>query len=78
MIFGTASLSTRYCVGIGKGVDVQAKLPLLSTYMGHVSIVSTQYYIQFVESLSAAASTLFEKRYGKLLAEVRGSDGGEK
>ena len=61
-----------------EGVDVQAKLPLLATYMGHVSVVSTQYYIQFVESLSAAASTLFEKRYGKLLAAVRGSDGGER
>src|SRR5207248_3334546 len=31
------------------GVDVQARLPLLATYMGHVSIVSTAYYLQFVE-----------------------------
>jgi integrase len=28
-----------------KGVDVQAKLPLLATYMGHVSIASTEYYL---------------------------------
>ena len=28
-----------------EGEDVQAKLPLLSTYMGHVSIVSTAYYL---------------------------------
>lgn len=60
------------------GVDVQAKLPLLATYMGHVSVASTQYYIQFVESLSAAASTLFEKRYGKLLTAAPGNDGGER
>ena len=41
------------------GVDVQAKLPFLAHYMGHVSIVSTAYYLQFVESLAAAASTRF-------------------
>ena len=31
------------------GLDVQAKLPFLAAYMGHVSIVSTAYYLQFVE-----------------------------
>jgi integrase len=31
------------------GTDVQAKLPLLATYMGHVSIASTQYYLRFIE-----------------------------
>ena len=30
-------------------LDVQAKLPFLAAYMGHVSIVSTAYYLQFVE-----------------------------
>jgi integrase len=49
------------------GVDVQAKLPLLATYMGHVSIVSTAYYLQFVEPLAAAASERFAGHRGALV-----------
>lgn len=49
------------------GIDVQTKLPLLATYMGHVSIVSTAYYLQFVESLAAAASARFAEHCGKLI-----------
>ena len=50
------------------GVDVQAKLPFLATYMGHVSIVSTAYYLQFVEPLAAAASARFGDHCGDLVA----------
>jgi integrase/recombinase XerD len=49
------------------GVDVQAKLPFLAHYMGHVSIVSTAYYLQFVEPLAAAASTRFADACGALI-----------
>jgi integrase/recombinase XerD len=49
------------------GVDVQTKLPSLATYMGHVSIASTAYYLQFVESLAAAASARFAKHCGALI-----------
>lgn len=52
------------------GKEVQAKLPALATYMGHVSIVSTEYYIPLVEELGAAASERFESRYGSLIGEV--------
>jgi hypothetical protein len=34
------------------GSDVQAKLPFLAAYMGHVSIVSTQYYLSFLPILA--------------------------
>ena len=34
------------------GVDVQAKLPFLSTYMGHVSMVSTEHYLHFIEPVA--------------------------
>jgi len=51
------------------GEDVQAKLPQLSTYMGHVSIVSTQYYLPFVESLRRVASTRFEQKYDSLITD---------
>lgn len=49
------------------GCNVHAKLPLLSTYMGHVSIASTQYYLHFVEPLASAASERFAQHYGHLL-----------
>lgn len=49
------------------GADVQAKLPLLATYLGHVSIVSTQHYLPFVEPLGGAASARFAARYGALV-----------
>jgi integrase/recombinase XerD len=49
------------------GADVQTKLPLLATYMGHVSIVSTAYYLAFVEPLPALASARFAERYGTLV-----------
>jgi len=49
------------------GEDVQAKLPYLATYMGHVSIVSTQHYLHFVEQLAGSASERFERRCGALI-----------
>lgn len=49
------------------GADVQAKLPLLATYMGHVSIVSTAYYLPFVEPLRALATARFAQHCGALL-----------
>ena len=56
------------------GMDVQVKLPLLAAYMGHVSIVSTAYYLQFVEPLAAAASARFADHCGALITStpVRG------
>lgn len=41
------------------GVDVQARLPALARYMGHVSIVSTQLYLATFEPVAAAASARF-------------------
>jgi integrase/recombinase XerD len=49
------------------GVDVTAKLPLLATYMGHVSIVSTEYYLQFIEPLATLASDRFARHCGALV-----------
>jgi integrase/recombinase XerD len=49
------------------GVDVNARLPLLATYLGHVSILSTYYYLQFVEPIRTAASKRFADHYEKLV-----------
>lgn len=51
------------------GVNVQSKLPFLAAYMGHVSIVSTYYYLRFIEPLASLASSLFAASYGDLLRE---------
>ena len=47
------------------GADVEAKLPLLATYLGHGSAVSTHYYLHFIEPLRAAASERFANHYGR-------------
>jgi len=46
---------------------VQTKLPALATYMGHVSILSTQYYLTFMEPVAQSASDLFSHHCRSLL-----------
>jgi integrase/recombinase XerD len=50
------------------GADVEAKLPLLATYLGHGSPVSTHYYLHFIEPLRTAASERFANHYGELVS----------
>ena len=50
------------------GADVQSQLPKLAMYMGHVSIVSTAYYLRWIPELAQAASARFEASCGKLVA----------
>lgn len=49
-----------------QGADVQAKLPQLSMYLGHVSIVSTAYYLHFVPAIAGAAHRRFARYFGTL------------
>lgn len=49
------------------GNDVQAKLPLLATYLGHVSVLSTYYYLRFITPLATLASSAFAAHYGALI-----------
>jgi hypothetical protein len=46
---------------------VQAKLPHLAAYLGHVSAVSTHYYLKLTPELRQAASQRFHQRFGPLL-----------
>lgn len=57
------------------GKDVQAKLPLLAAYMGHVSVLSTYYYLRFITPLATVASSAFAAHYGGLIqgAEAEGA-----
>jgi len=52
------------------GADVEAKLPLLATYLGHGSALSTHYYLHFIEPLRTAASERFAKHYGELVSPL--------
>ena len=52
------------------GVEVEAKLPLLATYLGHGSAVSTHYYLHCIEPLRTAASERFANRYGELVSPL--------
>ncbi|MBL3529561.1 MAG: tyrosine-type recombinase/integrase [gamma proteobacterium endosymbiont of Lamellibrachia anaximandri] len=59
------------------GSDPQAKLPLLSTYLGHVSVVSTQRYLHFVDELAKESSARFASRYGMLVRPLSEPAGDE-
>ena len=58
------------------GVDVQARLPALSTYMGHSSLVSTQHYLVFFDAIAQAASERFDAHCAAFLpaASLQGGD----
>jgi integrase/recombinase XerD len=52
-----------------QGADVQSNLPKLAMYMGHVSIVSTAYYLRWFPELAEVASQRFATRFGHLVTE---------
>lgn len=47
---------------------MQSNLPKLAMYMGHVSIVSTAYYLRWIPELAQAASDRFEASFGSLIS----------
>jgi hypothetical protein len=58
------------------GVDVQTRLPALATYLGHVSVVSTQYYLIFMAATAEAASERFHNHSAAWLSPIVGEGGG--
>jgi integrase len=59
------------------GVDVQARLPALATYMGHASVVSTQYYLTFLRATAEAASDRFHAHCSAWLSDLARTGGGQ-
>jgi len=47
--------------------DVQANLPKLALYMGHVSIASTAYYLRWMPDVVTHASKRFKRSFGHLV-----------
>jgi integrase/recombinase XerD len=56
-----------------EGADVQAYLPLLATYLGHVNVSGTQAYLTMTPELLAEASKRFE-RYAAIGDEEKHDD----
>ena len=52
------------------GVDLYCALPLLTAYMGHSDIKSTEYYLRFTESAMEAVLSKMEGPYSDLFPEV--------
>ena len=52
-----------------EGADVQACLPLLATYLGHVNVSGTQTYLTMTPALLTEAAQRFE-RYAAIATEV--------
>jgi integrase/recombinase XerD len=51
-----------------RGGDVQTFLPKLALYMGHVSIVSTAHYLQFMPDIARYASERFQRHFARVIA----------
>lgn len=45
----------------GRSVDVHARLPLLSAYLGHVDVLGTEVYLKATPELLGLASQRFER-----------------
>ena len=58
-----------------EGVDVQARLPLLAAYLGHVNLAGTQAYLTMTAELLSAAAQRFE-RYAAVTPVPTESDHG--
>jgi integrase len=58
------------------GADVQARLPALAIYMGHVSILSTQYYLPTLDIVASEASERFDQHCRAFLATAADERGG--
>lgn len=50
-----------------QGTDVQAQLPQLAMYMGHVSIESTAYYLRWTDEIAALASERFAQHFASTI-----------
>jgi hypothetical protein len=53
-----------------EGADVQNKLPLLSTYLGHTLYTSTEVYLHLTEDLVRQAGRNFEASFERIVGAV--------
>jgi integrase len=54
-----------------QGADIGAQLPILATYMGHVGLSSSQYYLRLTEDVLEGVVNRYQNRFGHLIEERR-------
>lgn len=54
-----------------QGADLGAKLPILATYLGHVNLSSSQYYLRLTEDLIGEVTRRYQTQFGHLITERR-------
>ncbi len=54
-----------------QNADLGAKLPLLATYLGHVNLYSSQYYLRLTEDLLSSVISRYQARFGNLIEAGR-------
>jgi integrase len=54
-----------------QGANLDARLPALATYLGHVGLHSSQRYLQLTEEIAVEVLRRFETRFGYLITERR-------
>lgn len=59
------------------GADVQSRLPALANFMGHASVVSTEYYLPLVATVAQSAGERFERHCSRFLASLPDERGGQ-
>ena len=67
MICGTPLPCTAWPSWYRDGADLQAKLPVLATYMGHRNLSGTQQYLQLTAELFPDLSTRLDAAYGECI-----------
>lgn len=54
-----------------QGADLGAQMPILATYMGHVGLSSSQYYLRLTEDVLEGVMNRYQSRFGRLIEERR-------
>jgi integrase len=54
-----------------QGADLGAMLPRLATYLGHVNLSSSQYYLRLTEDLLSGILSRYQARFDTLIEERR-------
>ncbi|MFZ2956045.1 MAG: tyrosine-type recombinase/integrase [Candidatus Ozemobacteraceae bacterium] len=52
-----------------EGADMEAKLPLLATYLGHTSLAGTQCYLHLTQELLAVANSRYQAGFGDIISD---------
>jgi integrase len=59
----------RLLLSCEQNVDLDTKLPLLATYLGHVGLASSQRYLQLTQDLMGEITRRHQARFGYLINE---------